>query len=418
MLIFQKTNSSKYNNTAMTGTHSFDIGIWTIVYEKTCTVSGDFSYIIDNFDFKIIENQIFIHIADHQHSLFLFEDSSTIIISSKQKYFKLFDNISLEAISKEDFILQDWCKEKSSFLKNVYKVTPDSILILDTDKCHYTIQKSSPVSPRKWEGNFEEAISKLNILLKKYTICDNNKVAVPISGGIDSATIAAYAHTHSKVFTYTIGTNEGNEYEGAAANANYIGTIHKEISIEDEEYMHILDHCITLQEFLDVRYAEGFVGFYKVYEYASSKNIFQIYTGYGADLIFGDIFGLEDRTTSSAIAAQALERTAYTGELGNGIAQNFSCSTLHPFLNNEIVEFALGIPYTYKYCNDEVKFIMRELLSRNKTLPQSIISHPKIGFSQGAAFDKVFAKMIKTQSNDYRAKQLYLYDRLLQYLVH
>ncbi len=241
-------------------------------------------------------------------------------------------------------------------------------------------------------------------------------MAVPISGGIDSATVAAFLQTHSRVYSYTLGTEAGNEYKGAAENANFIGTVHKEVFIDSEAYMYILEQCISLQEFMDIRYAEGFVGFYKIYENASQDSIYQIFTGYGADLILGDIQGLEDKTTCNKVAKRALIRTNYTGEMDDAIANNFECQIHHPFLTAEIINFALSLPYSYKLYKNQVKYILRKLLSEQQLLPESVINHPKVGFSQGAAFDKVLAKMLKIHPYDYTSKQLFLYDKLYSLL--
>ncbi len=417
MLIYPEILEHRFDNEQFRAAKKKNIFSLIIRYHQECTHIENEKYLIDGHLFTVTDHQCIIHTPKNPRPLFVYKKESIIIISSRQKYFQYFDDLLLTPISKAEFLLQNWDSKRSSFFEEIKKIAYGSTLKIDFQKHEYVYTATDNYATTSWQGTLEEAKEHLYHLLQKHTACSHTSIAVPISGGIDSATIAAllYEQTHP-VFSYTIGTEEGNEYKGAAANANYIGTRHKEVFIDNEEYMQIFEHCIALQEFMDVRYAEGFVGFYKVYESATHDTINHIYTGYGADLILGDIFGLDDKSSCNDIAQKALLRTNYTGEMDDGIATHFQCQLHHPFLHEEVIAFALGIPWQYKLHNNQVKYILRQLLSDRKLLPESIIKHPKVAFTHGTAFDIVFAKMLKINPDDYTAKQLFLYDRLYSLL--
>jgi asparagine synthetase B (glutamine-hydrolysing) len=415
MLIYPTFLETRVKTDILSGAKKDNISSYTIWFFKEFTQIAIDKYSIDGLIIDFSNRDIIINLPNYPLPIYLYTLDKILILSSRQKYFQYFDYLTLTPISKNDFLLQNWNKKQNSFFKEVKKIPYKSSLKIDINTFKITCKTENHAIPI-WQGNFDDAKTQLFALLRKYIMSEYPKVAVPISGGIDSASVAALLNTHSHIFTYTIGTEEGNEYKGASENANYIGTKHKEVFIDNDEYMHILENCITLQEFMDIRYAEGFVGFYKVYENAVHDGINQIFTGYGADLILGDIFSLEDKTTCNEIAQKALIRTNYTGEMDDGIATNFQCQIHHPFLATEIINFALSLPYSYKLHENQVKYILRKLLSEQQLLPESVIKHPKVAFSQGTAFDKILAKMLKINPTDYTSKQLFLYDKLYSLL--
>lgn len=59
-------------------------------------------------------------------------------------------------------------------------------------------------------------------------------------------------------------------------------------------------------------------------------------------------------------------------------AMFYSLETRVPFLDHEVIEFALQLPINLKYKNGKSKWILRELLS--KYIPRNLFERPKMGF--------------------------------------
>ncbi|MAV94327.1 MAG: asparagine synthase (glutamine-hydrolyzing) [Euryarchaeota archaeon] len=60
-------------------------------------------------------------------------------------------------------------------------------------------------------------------------------------------------------------------------------------------------------------------------------------------------------------------------------AMGVSLETRVPFLNHEVVEFALRLPLKYKLRNNQTKWLLRQILDRH--VPMELIDRPKSGFA-------------------------------------
>jgi asparagine synthase (glutamine-hydrolysing) len=151
-----------------------------------------------------------------------------------------------------------------SIYKNIYKLPPGTILVLNNRKSSkldgpqpYWSMKQAVEAGRiyPFPGNEEEAISHLESLLKE--VIRGQMIAdVPLgaflSGGIDSSLIVALMQVekHRAVQTFTIGFHDGrfNEAEQAKTVATYLGTDHTELYITPQQAMSIIQHLPTLYD--------------------------------------------------------------------------------------------------------------------------------------------------------------------------
>lgn len=150
------------------------------------------------------------------------------------------------------FLFQQYINAPDSIFENVYKLEPGSILKFrygkvkvwkywDVKEVYHSMQEH-PVT------DYEQAKQELKGLLKK-AVSDRMIADVPLgaflSGGYDSSLMTAIAQEHAAepVKTFSIGFNEEryNEARYAKEVADYLGTRHTELYIDEKEMFDLVE---------------------------------------------------------------------------------------------------------------------------------------------------------------------------------
>ncbi len=149
-------------------------------------------------------------------------------------------------------MFQQYINAPDSIFENVYKLEPGSILKFrygevkvwkywDVKEVYHSMQEH-PVT------DYEQAKQELKALLKK-AVSDRMIADVPLgaflSGGYDSSLMTAIAQEHAgePVKTFSIGFNEEryNEARYAKEVADYLGTRHTELYIDEKEMFDLVE---------------------------------------------------------------------------------------------------------------------------------------------------------------------------------
>lgn len=181
-------------------------------------------------------------------------DGGNLIFASEIKPLMVRDGfrreIRTEVLSR--FLFQQYINAPDSIFENVYKLEPGSIL-----KFHYGEVKTwkywdiKEVYHKMQENpvvDYEQAKEELKVLLKK-AVSSRMIADVPLgaflSGGYDSSLMTAIAQEHSAepVKTFSIGFNEARYNEAAYAKkvADYLGTKHTELYIDEKEMFDLVE---------------------------------------------------------------------------------------------------------------------------------------------------------------------------------
>lgn len=158
--------------------------------------------------------------------------------------------IRQEVLSR--YLFQQYINAPDSIFQDVYKVEPGSVLRFHAGEITtwkywdngqiYRECAKRPVS------SYEEAKSGLKELLEKSVamrMISDVPLGAFLSGGYDSSLVTAIAQAHSDtpVKTFSIGFHEKkyNEAGYAKAVAEYLGTNHTELYIDEEEMFELVD---------------------------------------------------------------------------------------------------------------------------------------------------------------------------------
>ncbi|MDE5598566.1 MAG: asparagine synthase (glutamine-hydrolyzing), partial [Lachnospiraceae bacterium] len=171
--------------------------------------------------------------------------------------------IRTEVISR--YLFQQYINAPDSIFKDVYKVEPGSILRFHkgeiTTLKYWDIKKVYKEQSENPIKNYEEAKELLKESLKK-SVKARMIADVPLgsflSGGYDSSLVTAIAQEHSDtpVKTFSIGFHEEkyNEAKYAKAVAEYLGTAHTELYIDEQEMFHLVE---SIPKYYDEPFADS-----------------------------------------------------------------------------------------------------------------------------------------------------------------
>jgi carbapenam-3-carboxylate synthase len=258
-----------------------------------------------------------------------------------------------------------------------------------------------------------EALSLLDQLLvgavRNY-VEGAGRVAVPLSGGVDSSLITALAARQVPgLSTLSVGTELSNEFEFAEIVARHVGTKHRCLLLSKEDTLRGLVAAIYYNEIYDGLSAEVQAPLFALYARVSGE-FDTLLTGYGADLLFGGMLPYQPpaRSVNETLWGQ-IYRTRWTGEFGQLGAQHHHLTVKHPFWAQGLLGFCLDLDPSLKISGDQVKIILREYAARDGLLPPEIAWRKKIGIHEGSSVNRMFAESLGTTISHYDFKTRFSY---------
>ena len=367
-------------------------------------ISGSYCFI--HFDYKRESITIYnnplgefpIYFFKSNDQLFVTSEIKVIpnlsVPSSKLVAFGQFVNIQNR---KNDFcIFQNWKKLKP---QHCLKIKNDSISVL----------------PLVLKKEFHKSILEILTEQLQQRLWQNTRCCLPLSSGIDSATVGSLLHKKNLVFdSYTIGTEFGNEFDGARISSQFVQSInHTELAILQEEFWTAFIHGIYLNEFTHPTYAEGYVGYYKIME-ASSTHTSKVMTGYGADVLLGDI-GSNTKMNTIDFVQHYINQGNISGEFHPFMAHYFNQEIVHLYWNVRMLNYSLQLSDRDKSHKNTSKVKFRKQLQEAEILPDEIIYLKKQAFHTGAGFPRMLNVLLSRKDDDYhyKTKVLYIILKLL-----
>ncbi len=200
--------------------------------------------------------------------LYYWIDENNIVFASELKPIFLFPGFSKEIrrdiVSR--YLLKGYINAPDTILKNVYKLEPGCLLKFCNGRRnirkYWDISKTYHQNVSRLVKDYGTAKNELKRLLKK-AVKNRMEADVPLgvllSGGIDSSLIAAMAQENmvsGKILTFTVGfwEKEYNEAGFAGAVADYLGTKHTELYIEEKDVQNLVN---SIPQFYDEPFGDS-----------------------------------------------------------------------------------------------------------------------------------------------------------------
>jgi asparagine synthase (glutamine-hydrolysing) len=229
-----------------------------------------------------------------------------------------------------------------------------------------------------------------------------------LSGGLDSSGLAALARPHVRTLhTFAAGLPGAPDLTHAKMAADFIRATHHEVVVDFDEILAVLPKVIYHLESFDALLVRSSITNYLVAKTASDY-VPAVLSGEGGDELFAGYDYLK-RIATDLLGEELLD---ITGRLHNTALQRVDRSaSAHgtvahvPFLDPDVVAYALCIPVEYKIRFHVEKWILRKALQG--ALPSAILDRPKAKFWEGTGVGELLARHAEERitNSDFRAEQ-------------
>ncbi len=260
--------------------------------------------------------------------------------------------------------------------------------------------------------NKEEIIEHLKVLLKK-AIVSKEKVGIAFSGGLDSSVLAFLAPNCQ---LYTVGLENSSDVAWSTQVAKEIKKPITTKIITLPEAERIIKEVVKILNSTDVTHVGIGCVVYAVLEMAKQDNIKVVLGGLGAEEIFGgykrhieygkDLDNIHEKLWEGL---QDMEIRDLARDLP--IAKHFGITLVAPFLNEELVTYAMQIDPKLKINNERRKIILQET-AYALGLPKEVAFRKKMAAQYSSKFDRALGRLAK--KNGFKLKKEYLKSLLIR----
>ena len=162
------------------------------------------------------------------------------------------------------YLFQQYINAPDSVYKNVFKLAPGAILRFQDGRIetwsYWSVREAYAEASEMPVTAYEEAKEQLKDLLQRAVslrMIADVPLGTFLSGGYDSSLVTAMAQVHSgePVKTFSIGFNEENYNEApyARAVADYLGTAHTELMIDETDMLRMVE---SIPKYYDEPFAD------------------------------------------------------------------------------------------------------------------------------------------------------------------
>ena len=265
------------------------------------------------------------------------------------------------------------------------------------------------------ETEYVEELKNLLIKSLKELIGDKKGLAIALSGGVDSTILAKLLKDLGiNVKAYVIGIENCSDFDSAEKTAKELNLKLKKIKLSEKEIEENL--CIQAKilnklykknkdkikpetpeaKLNPVSVSSNFPLFF-VEKYTKEKYII---SGLGADTILGGFFkyldlNKEDAEKQIKKETKALLKFDYLEDVET--AKYFDKEILMPFLDKDVAEFCLKLPYELKIKKKERKYILRKL-AKEIGLSEEAAYRRKKSAQYGTGIMKIMKKIAKKKN--------------------
>ncbi len=219
------------------------------------------------------------------------------------------------------------------------------------------------------------------------------EVGLMLSGGLDSSLVAGIVREISPLprKSFCVGAQGSQDIVAAREVAEALGTEHYEYEYRLEEMIEALPRVIYYLESFEPSLVRSAIPNYFAFQMAS-KHVDLVLSGEGADELFSGYDYLKDFEDPQELDEELIRVINSLHHIGLQRGDRMSAANgievRTPFLDRELMEYALKIPVDWKLKQEKngvvEKWILRKAFHGMNQVPEEIIWRDKQEFSEGS----------------------------------
>lgn len=162
---------------------------------------------------------------------------------------------ALDADALQTFLTLRYTPSPQTLLQGVSRLAPGHLLTYDLDTHDVTVRCFARPQAERFEGSLDDAVAAYEDALRgavSRQLLSDVPVGLLLSGGIDSALIAAMARDAGRVLTgFTVGFGQGHdecEIDDAAHTARVLGMPHRYVTVDPDKLWGALPDIVASVE--------------------------------------------------------------------------------------------------------------------------------------------------------------------------
>lgn len=225
----------------------------------------------------------------------------------------------------------------------------------------------------------------------KKSTAGKEELPIAFSGGLDSSILAYLASKYTKPVLFCVGFKDSYDVANAKKSARSLKMKLETILLDGLDLYEYRKRTIDIIKTDNRLQVELAMPLYVICEFLNKNGYKYLMTGQGADTLFG---GFDKYLHSQSVEDDIFKAVAniYNSNLKRdlGIGKYFGLESFFPYLEENVVKFALKISPELKIKNGTRKYILREAF--RDMLPDEIIDQNKKAFQYGSGIHKVMNK--------------------------
>jgi asparagine synthase (glutamine-hydrolysing) len=228
-------------------------------------------------------------------------------------------------------------------------------------------------------------------------------VGVFLSGGLDSAIVAAIAARHlaplgERLKTFAVGTQDSADLLAARVVARHIGSEHHERVYDAREAVRALPAVVRAIEHFDPSLVRSAVPNFLLAE-MTAQHVKVVLTGEGADELFAGYEYLRGFGDPVALQGELMRTVHGLHNLNlqrcDRVTMAHGLEARVPFLDRQVIAFAFGLPMAWKLSapGELEKRLLRRAFSGS--LPDEILWREKAEFGDGSGAAAVLTSSVE-----------------------
>jgi asparagine synthase (glutamine-hydrolysing) len=228
-------------------------------------------------------------------------------------------------------------------------------------------------------------------------------VGVFLSGGLDSAIVAAIAARHAeargeRLQTFAVGTHDSADLLAARVVSRHVGSEHHERLYDAREAVRVLPDVVRSIEHFDPSLVRSAVPNFLLAE-MTAQHVKVVLTGEGADELFAGYEYLRGFRAPEALQAELMRTVHGLHNLNlqrcDRVTMAHGLEARVPFLDRQVIAFAFGLPMAWKLSapGELEKRLLRRAFAG--WLPDEILWREKAEFGDGSGAKDVLRETVE-----------------------